>query len=209
MPQPSATEAADLLPPYPAQPFGGAAYGWPAAPSAPWAPSKPTLARWLVALAVAGAVTRLLIIAACANRISFADNLLNGGTGTFDDANQADHLVTAASVISGVAFLAFLGVLFAVRSRAKRGDLLCAAIGSNAAVRLTTRFYLISIVVSLFLRNAFKTDDSASADDQIHSVVHGDWASIGLNLFVIAFLVVVTVVTRREIAKAQASATAA
>jgi len=40
-------------------------------------------------------------------------------------------------------------------------------------------------------------------------VIHGDWASIGINALVIAFLVVLVVVARGEIAKARAAGTAA
>ncbi|MEY9912120.1 hypothetical protein ABIA35_008379 [Catenulispora sp. MAP12-49] len=190
----------------------------PATPTAPTAPTtyaygfssqaaplplKPGLARWLVGLAAAGIAARLLIIAACANRISFADNLLNGGTGTLDDANQADRLVTISSAVSAVAFFAFLGVLIVVNKRGKNGDMLCAAISNNSAVKLTSRVYLISVVASVFLRSAFKQDDSASPDDQIHTIIHGDWASIALNVVVVAFLVVVITVTRRELANAK------
>lgn len=192
--------------PLPSHPASGGGFGWPAQPPVP---SKVALARWLVVLAVAGVVARLLIVAACGNRISFADNLLSGGTGTVDDAKRADDLVTAASVVSIVVFFAFLGVLIAVGRRAKRGDALCTAVNSNPMVRLTGRVYLISILVSLFLRGAFKQDDSASAEDQIRNVMHGDWATIALNAVVIAFLVVVSVVTRREIAKVRAAEAAA
>lgn len=202
----STASTADPLPSHSAS---GGGYGWPAQPPAPPVPSKVALARWLVVLAVAGIVARLLIVAACGNRISFADNLLSGGTGTVDDAKRADDLVTAASVVSIVVFFAFLGVLIAVGRRARRGDALCAAVNSNPMVKLTGRVYLISILVSLFLRGAFKQDDSASAEDQIRNVMHGDWATIVLNAVVIAFLVVVTVVTRREVAKVRAAETAA
>lgn len=186
----------------PSHSAAGGVYGWPDQPAVP---SKAGLARWLVALAAAGVAARLLIVAACANRISFAENLLDGGTGTLDDANRADHLVTVAGIVSIVVFFGFLGVLIAVGRRGKRGDVLCTAINTNPAVKLTGRVYLLSIVFALFLRNLFKQDDTASAEDRMRSVVHGDWATIALNAVVIVFLVAVAVVTRREIAKARAA----
>jgi hypothetical protein len=167
-------------------------------------PPKPGLARWLVGLAAAGIAARLLIMAACANRISFVDNLLDGGTGTLDDANRADRFVTMSGAVSAVAFFAFLGVLIVVSKRGKNGDELCAAISNNKAARLTSRVYLISVVASVFLRNAFKQDDSASAEDRFRSVVHGDWASIALNAVVVVFLVAIITVTRRELANTKA-----
>lgn len=172
-------------------------------------PSKTGLARWLVIIAGFGIVARALVMVACGNRIAFADNLLNGGTASLDDANQADHLVTGAAVVSGATFLAFLIVIIAVGQRSKRGDALYAAINRNPRVKLFSRVYLIAVIVSIFLGNAFKKDDSASAEDQIRTVIHGDWASIGINALVIAFLVVLLVVTRSEIAKARAAGTAA
>lgn len=205
MPTPPATD------PQPTHLFGSPLYGSHAygMPAGPVGPSKVALARWLVVLAALGIASRTLVMAACANRISFADNLLSGGTGTVDDANQADHLVTAAGVFSGVAFLSFVGVLIAVGRRAKRGDALYAAINTSPRVKVFSRIYLVAVVASIFLGNAFKKDDSASAEDQIRSVIHGDWASIGINALVIAFLVVLVVVTRNEIAKARAAGTAA
>ncbi|MEY9934796.1 hypothetical protein ABH926_009467 [Catenulispora sp. GP43] len=223
-PAPQPAPAAPLAAPTPSYPapvppvygssqvYGGThAYGRPVSAQAPPAPlpSKPALARWLVGLAAAGIAGRLLTVAACANRISFADNFLSGGTGTLDDANQADRFVTISSVVSAVAFLSFLGVLIAVRKRGKRGDALCAAVANNSAVRMTSRVYLIAVVASVFLRNAFQRNDFASPQDQIHSVIHGDWASIALNVFVVAFLVAIVKVTRRELAKAQTAAPAA
>lgn len=196
-----------------ASPFGGTqAFGVPTQAFPPYPaqalPLKPGLARWLVGLAAAGVVARLLIIAACANRISFVDNLLDGGTGTLEDAHRADRFVTISAVVSAVLFFAFLAVLIVVGKRAKYGDTLCAAVSNNSAVKLTSRVYLISVVASFFLRNAFKQDDSASPLDRFHAIVHGDWASIALNAVVVAFLVVIITVTRRELAKAQTAARA-
>jgi hypothetical protein len=204
MPTPPAAEPQQTL--FGSPVYGSHSYGMP--PQAA-GPSKAGLARWLVILAGFGIVARALVMVACGNRISFADNLLNGGTASLDDANQADHLVTAAGVVSAVAFLAFLGVLIAVRSRGKKGDPLYAAVSRNPRVRVFSRVYLVAVVLSIFLSNAFKKDDSASAQDQIHGVIHGDWASIGINALVIAFLGVLVVVTRSEIAKARAAGTAA
>ena len=203
MPTPPAAEPQQM--PFGSPAYGSHSYGVPQNTG----PSKAGLARWLVIVAGFGIVTRALVMVACGNRISFADNLLNGGTGSLDDANQADHLVTGAAVISGVAFLAFLGVIIAVAQRAKRGDALYVAINRNPRVKLFSRVYLVAVVLSIFLGNIFKKDDTASAEDQIRNVIHGDWASIGINALVIAFLVVLVVVARGEIAKARAAGTAA
>lgn len=182
--------------------YGSHAFGMPAGPAGP---SKVTLARWLVVLAAFGIVSRALVMAACANRISFADNLLSGGTGTVDDANQADHLVTAAGAFSAVAFLSFVGVLIAVGRRAKRGDALYAAVNTNPRVKVFSRIYLVAVVASISLANVFKKDQFASAEDRLRGVIHTDWASIGINAVVIAFLIAIVVVTRSEIAKARAA----
>jgi hypothetical protein len=205
----STAPAADPLPSHSASGIGYGSYGSYGWPDQPPMPTKVALARWLVVLAAAGVVARLLIVVACGNRISFADNLLSGGTGTIDDADRADRLVTVANIVSVVVFFAFLGVLIAVGRRARRGDALCAAVNSNPLVKLTGRIYLISILIAMFLRGAFKQNDSASAEDQIRSVMHRDWATIVLNVVVIAFLVVIIVVTRREVAKVRSVEAAA
>lgn len=193
--------------PAPGHLYGTPVYGQPVQPAE--GASKVALAWWLVVLAGLGIVGRVLIMAACANRISFADNLLSGGTATVDDANQADHLVMAATVFAVVAFFAFVGVMIAVGRRAKRGDAFYAAVNSNPQVRLAGKIYLIGFGVSFILRGVFKQDSSASAEDQIRTVAHGDWATIAYNAVVIVFLFAILVVTRREIAKARAAGTAA
>jgi hypothetical protein len=205
MPTPPAAD------PQPTDLFGSPVYGSHAygMPSAPAGPSKVALARWLVVLAVFGIVSRALVMAACANRISFADNLLSGGTGTVDDADQADRLVTIAGVFATVAFLTFVGVLIAVGRRAKRGDALYAAVNTNPRVKAFSRVYLVAVVASIFLRNAFKKDQFAPVEDRLRGVIHTDWASIGINAFVIAFLIAIIVVTRSEIGKARAAGTTA
>jgi hypothetical protein len=177
-------------------------------------------ARMLRVTALAGIATRLFYIYASANRISVTHALLgllnangqidlsgqpDGGGGLAAQAHDADTLVTIALVASVIAIILFVVALISLGRGKKRGDALAAAIDKNRAVRLASRFYLLVVISSITARNAFNPGPDASPADRLHTLRDGDTATIGLQIAVIAILLVFTLAIGREIGKARAA----
>jgi hypothetical protein len=176
-------------------------------------------ARMLRVTAVLGIATRLFYIYASANRISVTNSLLgllsgsgridvsgqpDGGAGLMAQAHDADALVTIALVASVIVIVLFVLALVSLGRRKKRGDGFAAAIDKNRAVRLASRFYLLVVVASIIARNAFNPSPGASPADRLHALLDGDTATIGLQIAVIAILLIFTLAIGREIGKARA-----
>jgi hypothetical protein len=177
-------------------------------------------AQMLRATALLGIATRLFYIYASANRISVTHTLLgllnangqidlsgqpDGGANVLAQAHDADNLVTAALVASVIALILFVLALISVARRKKRGDVLAQTIDRNRAIRLASRSYVVVVVGSTIARNAFNTGADASPADRLHTLLHGDTATIGLQVAVIAILLVYTLAIGREIGKARAA----
>ena len=175
-------------------------------------------ARMLRVTALLGIATRLFYIYASANRISVTHALLGllNANGQIDlsgqpdggdlvaQAHDADHMVTIALVASVIAIILFVLALVSLARRKKRGDAFAAAIDKNRAVRLASRFYLLVVVASIVARNAFNPSPDASPADRLHTLLDGDTATIGLQIAVIAILLIFTLAIGREIGKARA-----
>lgn len=177
-------------------------------------------ARMLRLTALLGIATRLFYIYASANRISVTHALLgllnangridlsgqpDGGAGLVTQGHDADALVTIALVASVIVIILFVLALVSLGRRKKRGDEFAAAIDKNRAVRLASRFYLLVVVASITARNAFNPGPGASPADRLHTLLDGDTATIGLQIAVIATLLIFTLAIGREIGKARAA----
>lgn len=176
-------------------------------------------ARMLRVTALLGIATRLFYIYASANRISVTHGLLGllNANGQIDlsgqpdggdlvaQAHDADDVVTIALVVSVIAIILFVLALVSLGRRKKRGDAFAAAIDKNRAVRLASRFYLLVVVSSIIARNAFRPSSDASPADRLHSLLDGDTATIGLQVAVIAILLIFTLAIGREIGRARAA----
>lgn len=177
-------------------------------------------ARMLRVTALLGIASRLFYIYASANRISVTHTLLgllnangqidlsgqpDGGAGLVAQAHDADTLVTIALVASVIVIILFVVALISLGRRKKRGDTFAAAIDKNRAVRLASRFYLVVVVASIVARNAFSSGPGTSPADRLHTLLDGDTATIGLQIAVIAILLIFTLAIGREIGKAPAA----
>jgi hypothetical protein len=176
-------------------------------------------ARMLRVTALLGVATRLFYIYASANRISVTHALqglldangrvdLNGQPHTLDlvaQANDADGLVNIAVVASIVGIVLFVLALISLGRRKKRGEEVAAAVDKNRAVRLAGRFYVLVAVAAVVARNALNPSPEASPADRLHKLLDADAATVGLQIAVIAILLVVTVATGREIGRARAA----
>lgn len=171
-------------------------------------------ARMLRVTALLGIATRLFYIYASANRISVTHALLgllnangqidlsgqpDGGGGLVAQAHDADVVVTIALVASVIAIILFVLGLVSLVRRKKRGDAFAAAIDKNRAIRLASRFYLLVVVSSIIARSAFNPGPDASPADRLHTLLDGDTATIGLQIAVIAILLIFTLAIGREI----------
>lgn len=176
-------------------------------------------ARTLRLTALLGIATRLFYIYASANRISVTHTLLgminangqidlsgqpDGGVGLVAQAHDADVLVTVALVVSLIVIILFVLALVSLGRRKKRGDASAAAIDKNRAVRLASRIYLLVVVSSTIARNAFHAGPGASLASRLHTLLDGDTATIGLQIAVIAVLLIMALAIGREIGKARA-----
>lgn len=176
-------------------------------------------ARMLRVTALLGIATRLFYIYASANRISVTHALLGllNANGQIDlsgesdggdlvaQAHDADVVVAVALVASVIAIILFVLALISLGRRKKRGDAFAAAVDKNRAIRLASRFYLVVVVASIIARNAFNPSSDASPADRLHALLNGDTATIGLQIAVIAILLVFTLAIGREIGKARAA----
>lgn len=177
-------------------------------------------ARMLRVTALLGIATRLFYIYASANRISVTHTLLglvnangridlsgqpDGGAGLVAQGHDADTLVTIALVASLIVIILFVLALVSLGRRKKRGDAFAAAVDKNRAVRLASRFYLLVVVSSIIARNAFNPGPGASPADRLHTLLDGDTATIGLQIAVIAVLLIMALAIDREIGKARAA----
>jgi hypothetical protein len=176
-------------------------------------------ARMLRLTALLGIATRLFYIYASANRISVTHALLgllnangrtdlngepDGGAGLAARAYDADALVTIALVVSVIVIILFVLALVSLGRRKKRGDAFAAAVDKNRAVRLASRFYLLVVVSSIIARNAFNPGPAASPADRLHTLLDSDTATIGLQIAVIAILLMIALTIGRELGKARA-----
>ena len=176
-------------------------------------------ARTLRVTVLLGIATRLFYIYASANRISITHTLLgllnangridlsgqpDGGAGLVAQGHDADALVTVAFVASLIVIILFVLALVSLSRRKKRGDAFAAAIDKNRAVRLASCFYLLVVVSSIIARNAFNPGPGASPADRLHTLLDGDTATIGLQIAVIAVLLIMALAIGREIGKARA-----
>jgi amino acid transporter len=162
-------------------------------------------ARAVYIAALVGIASRLFLIFACARRILFARNVLNGGAATQSQAYDADSLVKTATFVNFVVVVVFVLTLVSLSRRRKRGDALAAAVDKSRAVRIAGRLYLLAALASVFLRNAFQPNPDASRETRIQTLIDGDYASIALQAVVIGFLVVIALVVHREIRRARAA----
>jgi hypothetical protein len=177
-------------------------------------------ARMLRVTALLGIASRLFYIYASANRISITHTLLgllnangqidlsgqpDGGSDLVAQAHDADTQATIALVASVIVIILFVVALISLGRRKKRGDTFAAAIDKNRAVRLASRFYLVVVVASIVARNAFNSGPGTSPADRLHTLLDGDTATIGLQIAVIAILLIFTLAIGREIGKAPAA----
>jgi hypothetical protein len=177
-------------------------------------------ARMLRVTALLGIATRLFYIYASAHRISVTHALLGlltangqidlsgqpGGAGALvAHAHDADALVTIALVASVIVIILFILALVSLGRRKRRGDEVAAAVDKNRAIRLASRCYLLVVVASIITRSAFNPGPGASPADRLHTALDGDTATIGLQVAVIAILLIFTLAIGREIGKARAA----
>jgi hypothetical protein len=178
-------------------------------------------ARILRAIALVSIASRLFYIYASATRISFthavlgtlgADGKINltdwpgGAAGLVSQAHNADSLVTFAVVASIVMILLLVVALASLSRRRKRGDAVAIAVHENRGVRLAGRLYVLVAVVAIIGTNLLKPSPDAPPVDRLHMLLVGDNITIGLQLAVIAILLLIVLGTGREIAKARAAA---
>jgi preprotein translocase subunit SecG len=157
----------------------------------------------LVAFAVLGIAARLFAIFASARQLSVIGHILGGAAVSLIDAKSADHIMNVATGLAIVAFFAFIFTLMALRKRQRRGDRLAVAIGAHSAVRLSRRLYVGVVVLTVVLRSVLMQNYRASAEDRLRALQKLDYASIAINVAVVAFLAVVAVVASREIRRAK------
>ncbi|NUP53368.1 MAG: hypothetical protein HOW97_39510 [Catenulispora sp.] len=173
-------------------------------------------------LAVLSIGARLFLTYASANRISVVHSILvqvpadtpvvngkfdlTGRPGAADviaQAHDADGLVVFAWVVTIIMLILFLVALSSVHRRRKR-DTLAAAIDRNRAVRFAGRLYLIPTVGSGAAQSAFKAGPHPTPLDQLHRTSHIDVTNIVLQMFVLAFLLLIALATHREMRDATA-----
>jgi hypothetical protein len=173
-------------------------------------------ARTVYLMAMLGIASRLFFIYACAHRISVARTVLglpeaNGKldlTGRSDAADlvtrarDADSMVTLAVWVTVIVLILYLLAWVSLARRTKRGDPLPAAVNHNRAIRIAGRIYILTGLVSTIARKAFTPGPDPSPTDQVRAAMHGDTATIGLQMAVIASLLLVALATRRELDKA-------
>jgi hypothetical protein len=177
-------------------------------------------ARMLRVTALLSIATRLFYIYASANRISVTHTLLgllnangqidlsgqpDGGVNVLAQAHDADTLVTTALVASVIVIILFVLALISVARRKKRGDAFAETIDRNRAIRLASRSYVVIVVASTIARNAFNAGANASPAGRLHTLLDADTATIGLQVAVIAILLVYTLAIGREIGQARAA----
>jgi len=171
-------------------------------------------ARALRAVALIGIVTRLLFIAASAHRIAFSHKALglfdangqfdpHGGTENgidlMDQAHTTDGLVTDAAIVAFIMTLLYIVAALVLNWHRKRGDELAAAINGNRAIRFGGRLYTLAALCSAAATNAFKPVPGTSTPDKLDLLMQGDAVTIGLQVLVIAFLLIATLAVSREI----------
>jgi hypothetical protein len=173
-------------------------------------------ARLLRVVTLVSIATRLLLIFACAKRISLAHNVLSmldasgrtnlSGDGAADlvaQAQGADALVGLALVLTGIVLLIFVVALVMLGRRRRRGDAVATAIHKSRAVRLAGPGYVVVAIGSVIVTNALRPGAGASPVDRLHALLHGDTATIGIQFAVVVILLLITLVTHREIARAR------
>ena len=168
-------------------------------------------ARMVRLMAFAGIAARLFAVYASANRISVSHKLLgllnsNGEldlTGRADAvalasrADDADGLGTLALVLSMVTIVLYLMALISLGRRGKRGDTVAAAVSSSRGLRIAGRLYLVAGLCAVAVRSAFKPAPDAMPTVRLDDVIGGDVATIGLQLLVITFLLIVALTVGR------------
>jgi heme/copper-type cytochrome/quinol oxidase subunit 2 len=175
-------------------------------------------ARMLRVTALLGIATRLFYIYASANRISVSRTLLGlaGANGQLNlsglpadgpaalalQAHDADTMVTMAVAASLIVLALFIVALISLGRRGKRGDATAAAVNKSRAVRLAGRSYLLVALAAIIAANALRSSPGASTADRLHTLLDGDAVTIGLQIAVIAILLVIALATGREIRKA-------
>lgn len=174
-------------------------------------------ARMLRGLAVISIGARIFLTYASANRISVVHRLLSEVpadtlvvNGSFDlnglpdatdlisSAHDADGLVTFAWVVTIGALVLFLLASIGVHRRRKR-DTLAAAIDGNRAIRFASRLYLVPTIGSGVAQNVLRSSSDMTPWDRLHHSTDIDATNIVLQLFVIAFLLIVALATGREL----------
>lgn len=165
--------------PYPAGPYTGYQVG------APTARPNAGLAIALMVLAGIYVVVCLVGIFALNHRVSVANQLINDPTSvTIDQANSADNMVSAVSVIAIVVFLALIIVL-AIWQRSLRNAL--APTGQYQQVLKAARYqllrgvWLISILLAVVLRGNgnFDTPQDVISHDHQYMVYFAIRAALG------------------------------
>ena len=82
------------------------------------------------------------------------------------------------------------------------GDTLAAAIDTNRAVKFAGRPYALAVTVNVGMRQAFQQNTDAPSADRIHTLIDGETATIGLQVMVIAFLLIIALAVSREMDEA-------
>lgn len=165
--------------PYPAGPYTGYQVG------APTARPNGGLAIALMALAGVYILLCLVEIFALNHRVSLANRLITDPTSvTLDQANSADNMVSALSVIAIVVFLALIVVL-AIWQRSLRTAL--APTGQYQQVLKAARYrllrgaWLVSILLAIFLRGNgdLETPQDVISHDHQYMVYFAIRAALG------------------------------
>jgi hypothetical protein len=178
------------------------------------------VARMLWWWAVLGIAARLFFTYASAKRISVAHTVMNqippdtpvvngkfdltgrtGAAGLISSAQDADDLVKVAWVAIIIALIFYILTSWSLLRRRKR-DTLAAAIGKNRAIRFAGYLYLVPTVGSGIARNAFKLGPDPSPQDRFTVTNQIDVTNMVLQVFVIAYLLIVALAIARELRKA-------
>lgn len=170
-------------------------------------------ARAVRTLAFAGVAARLFAIYASANRISVSQTLLDAigpddrlaisnrldAASLISRARDADSLVTYAFILVIGTFVLYLAALVTLTVQAKRGDSLARSITTSRAIRRAQILYLLAAVGAVALQNGFKAPSDAPPRVRLDDVMGQDAGNIGLQLVVIAFLLILGLTVNRKI----------
>jgi hypothetical protein len=117
-------------------------------------------------------------------------------------ANDADSMVRLALVLVLATTALYLMALISLSRRRKRGDAVAAAVSSSRAIRFAGRLYLVAALCAVGVRSAFTAASDAMPTVRLDDVIGADATNIGIQLLVIAFLLIVALAVGRIVSNA-------